>query len=70
MTSIQNTAIEKHLKSMMWKFSAGVNYRRPLAEQHNSHQAQEEKWKSIWDMHTLPHVENFARDYVMKRLVL
>lgn len=63
------------LKECMWKFSSGVNLRRPLQEDHSIKKCVEERTshrnellKRFWDESIFKRAQNYMKNYVEDRL--
>jgi hypothetical protein len=59
------------MKSCMWKFSSGVNHRRPLVREKTatkSAEGKEEALKSFWNENVAKPVEKYMNQYVGDRL--
>ena len=65
----QRAYLMQVMKKCMWKFSSGVNHRRPLcSDPPKDKDAKEAALKIFWDDAILRVVENFTKKYVQDRL--
>ena len=57
------------MKTCMWKFSSGVNHRRPLcSESQTDKETKEDALQRFWDNALSSNVEHFRKKYVQDRL--
>lgn len=65
----QRTHLMQVMKSCMWKYSSGINHRRPLVgEATKPADGKEAALKSFWEENVASSVENYTKQYVGERL--